>query len=181
MTTLNGLPAHALLVHAVVVLVPVTAVLVVWASLRPRSGRWLWASAAAFAAVTLVLVPVTTEAGEWLEHHVPRGDLVSQHTRLGDTLLPWTAGLLLIAAAVAIRALLTTRRFSGPDGPGTASATLSRRTPIGGRAATAVLATLAIVVGAGAVTDTYLIGESGARAAWTGHFSDQQLWGRKRD
>jgi len=34
-------------------------------------------------------------------------------------------------------------------------------------------AVLAAAVSVGAVVDVYQIGESGARAAWTGHFSQQ--------
>ena len=180
MTTLNGLPAHALLVHAIVVLVPLTAVLLVLTTLWPAARQRLGIANAVLATVTLAAVPLTTEAGDWLEHHVQRSALVSQHTNLGDTLLPWVGGLFLIAVAVVARDLLGARQHSTARGPGTAAATELRRLPIGGRAVTAALAALAIVVGAGAVVDTYLIGESGARAAWTDHFSQQQLWGRQQ-
>jgi len=178
MTTLNGLPAHALLVHAVIVLVPLTAVLLVLTTLWPAARQRLAIANAVLATVTLAAVPLTTEAGDWLEHHVQRSALVSQHTQLGDTLLPWAGGLFLVAVAVAARELLRTRLRSTAHGPGTAAATELRRLPIGGKAVTAALAALAIVVGVGAVVDTYLIGDSGARAAWTDHFSQQQLWGR---
>lgn len=180
MTTLNGLPSHVLLVHAVVVLVPLAAGLVVFTSLWPRSGTRLRIVAAALAAVTLALVPVTTEAGEWLEHHIQRSDLVRQHTALGDTLLPWVAGLLLVAVALVVRDRLPLRRDPRAGGPGTTSAARIRRGPVGGKPVTAALAALAIAAAAGAVVDTYRIGESGARAAWTGHFSEQQVWGRQR-
>lgn len=178
MTTLNGLPAHVLLVHAVVVLVPLAAALLVLVTLWPAARARLGIVTAVIAALALIAVPVTTEAGEWLEHHVPRTALLSQHTALGDSLLPWAGALFVIAVVVAVRERFTSRRVNSA-GPGTATATELRRTPIGGKAAAAVLAVLAIGVAAGAVVDTYRIGESGARAAWTAHFSEQQLWGRQ--
>src|SRR4051794_10343760 len=80
MTTINGLPAHILLVHAVVGLVPVTALLVVLVAVWPAARRRLTWAAAALAVVTLIVVPVTTEAGEWLEHRVERTALLRAHT-----------------------------------------------------------------------------------------------------
>jgi hypothetical protein len=68
MSTINGLPAHALLVHFIVVLAPLTAVLAivsaVWLSARQRLV-WL---VFALAVVTSILTPLTTQAGEWLEN-----------------------------------------------------------------------------------------------------------------
>ena len=41
MTVVNGLPAHALLVHFIVVLAPLTALLVMLCALwGPRAGTW---------------------------------------------------------------------------------------------------------------------------------------------
>lgn len=115
-------------------------------------------------------------------HHRGRdllsGSLVRAHTQLGDTLLPWVIGLLLIAVAILARQLISQRRprrFAAPDGLGMATATRSPRDALGGRVVTAVLAALAIVVAGGAIIDTYRIGDSGSRAAWTGNFSPQQL------
>ena len=60
MTTINGIPAHALLIHAIVVLAPLVALLEI---LCARSGRrpvdglvWL---VLALAAANLVLTPLT--------------------------------------------------------------------------------------------------------------------------
>src|SRR3954453_15749986 len=92
MTTIGGLPAHILLVHAVVGLVPVTALLVVLVAVWPAARRRLTWAAAALAVVTLIVVPVTTEAGEWLEHRVERTALLRGHTELGDRMLPCRLG-----------------------------------------------------------------------------------------
>lgn len=155
MTTIAGLPAHVLLVHAVVVLVPLSALLVVLAAVWPTLRRRLGVVVPAVALVALVLVPVTTDAGEWLERRVPRGALVHAHTRLGDELLPWAAALFVVAAG---GWLLYQWRRSPLD-------RASRRGRLVVRVAVAVLA---VAVSVGTVVQTYRIGESGARAAWHG-------------
>jgi hypothetical protein len=178
-STLGGLPAHALLVHAVVVLVPLTAVLLVLVALWPAARERLNVLTAALAALALISVPLTTSAGEWLELHVPRTPLVHAHTHLGDTMLPWAIGLLVLAGAIALREHLRSRAKNPVpgDGPGTASTATAASTGhsdgVGGRAVTLTLAALAVVVAVGSIITVYRIGDSGARAAWTGHFAEQ--------
>ena len=70
MTTLGGLPAHVLLVHAVVVLVPLSALLVLLVGVWPAARRRWAVPAAVLAVVAAVAVPLATESGEWLEHRV---------------------------------------------------------------------------------------------------------------
>jgi hypothetical protein len=186
MTTINGLPAHILLVHAVVGLVPVTALLVVLVAVWPAARRRLTWTAAALAVVTLIIVPVTTEAGEWLEHRVERSALVRAHTELGDTMLPWAIALAVVALAflaselLAERALRRGSAVATAGGPGTARATSTGRGPVpsttagpGGRVVSLVLAAVAVVVAVGSVVTVYRIGDSGAQAVWTGRFSQQ--------
>jgi hypothetical protein len=182
MSTINGLPAHVLLVHAVVVLVPLSAVLLVLVALWPSARHRLSLPTAVLAGLALISVPITTNAGEWLEHHVERTSLVHAHTRLGDTMLPWAIGLFLVAAALAVREILRARAATSSHpvalahGPGTTHA--PRTAPSwtkapGGRPVTVALAVLALVVAVGSTVTVYRIGESGARAAWTGQFGQQ--------
>jgi hypothetical protein len=129
MTMINGLPAHALLVHIVAVLIPVASVLLVVVALWPAARRHLSVHTAVVAGVALVSVPITTGAGDWLEHHVAPSPLVRAHTHLGDTMLPWAIGLFVLAAAVAVREVRgagSRARASGPgDHPGAALAPAS--------------------------------------------------------
>ena len=184
MTTVGGLPAHILLVHPVVGMVPVTALLVVLVAVWPAARRLLVWPAVALALATLICVPVTTEAGEWLERRVERTALVRAHTELGDTMLPWVIALAVVAFAFLARKLLADRagRREAPvaaaDGPGAARAPSgeqqSRATAgAGGRVVSLVLAVLAVVTAVGSVVTVYRIGDSGARAVWTGQFSEQ--------
>ena len=188
MTTIGGLPAHILLVHAVVVFVPLTALLLLLVALWPAARHRLWVVTAALAVVTAVLVPLTTQAGEWLERRIPSTALLRAHTELGDDMLPWALGLAVIALAVVARELLARRIGSTGvghrGGPGAATADTvpthtrrrsERQVLPGGTAVTAVVAVLAVVVSVGALYTVYEIGDSGSRAAWTGRVSPTPL------
>ncbi len=177
MTTIGGLPAHILLVHAVVVLVPLTALLIVLVTVWPAARARLTLSTAIVAVVALISVPLTTDAGEWLERRVPRTDLVRTHTELGDTMLPWAIGLAVVALAVLAREwhAARTRRADSVQVGGSLGAARagSPPQPWGGRAVSIGLAVVAVVVAVGSVITVYEIGDSGARASWQGKFSQQ--------
>ncbi|MFK4728429.1 DUF2231 domain-containing protein [Agromyces mediolanus] len=154
-----GLPLHVLLVHAVVVLTPLCALLLVVLAAWPRARRALWLPALIGTAVLLPLGLVTIEAGKWLEVRVPSAPLIQDHTARGESIVPWLIGLLAVAVAVSVWALLERRA--------------------GGRAArltaTAVLTVAALAVGTGTVVTLVAIGESGSRAVWEGGFSEDPL------
>jgi uncharacterized membrane protein len=155
-TKISGLPAHILLVHLTVVLVPVAAAVVLVAALWPRARRRLtwWVPLVAF--VALAVVPITTHAGQWLEARVAITPLIRKHVHLGKQLLPWALALFVVALVVWSLARLEARRTSS----------------LPGLPARVVVGVLALVICAGTVRQVYLIGESGSRAVWTGNFSE---------
>ncbi|MGW5662793.1 DUF2231 domain-containing protein [Streptomyces sp. NPDC003758] len=159
MTLVNGLPAHVLFVHFVVVLVPLSALALVVSAVWPKAARRLGLILPVLAFVTLVTVPLTSHAGEWLERHVDSDPLVRKHAELGDGLLPWALGLFLLATAVWWTARRTPAPQSNTDGPR------------GGAVVRVAAAVLSLVVAVGAVVDVYRIGDSGAKAAWHDAFS----------
>jgi hypothetical protein len=163
MSTVNGLPAHVLLVHAMVVLLPLAALLLVLTAVRPASRRRLAGPNAVLSVLVVALVPVTTSAGEWLEHRVDETALLRTHTELGDTAI-WAA------LPVALLALVIWWRHreatNGEAGTG------RRRTYLAPRSTTTtrIVMVLAVLVAGFALADTYRIGESGSKAAWTDRF-----------
>src|ERR1700682_6582304 len=101
MTTITGIPAHALLVHAVVVLAPLVARLEIVCAVWPAARRRLVWLVLALAAVNLVLTPLTTDAGEWLLNRRSRVSSVLQaHADRGEWMIYFSAGLLAVALAV---------------------------------------------------------------------------------
>lgn len=162
-TEIHGLPAHVLLVHAVVVLVPLAALLLVLSAIWPAARRRLGWFSPLVALVALVSVPITTHAGEWLRDHVRDTVLVDRHAELGDQLLPFMIGVFL--CAVAIWRLERDRPLSiGSRSQGVRPA----RWIVPARR---VVAVVALVVSVFTVVQVYRIGDSGARAAWQGRFS----------
>ena len=162
-----GLPTHVLLVHAVVVLVPLAVLgsvtIAVWPAARRRYG---WPAVAVTAAAT-VSVPLATEAGEALEHALPRSPEIAAHAHLGDELLPFVITLLLLTVALMVldRARRTLRREVDPDSaPGTVA---GRPPPTAAvRVGTVVTVLLTVAVAAVCAVQVVRIGDSGARAAW---------------
>lgn len=184
---IGGLPAHVLLVHAVVVLLPLAAVMLVVGVLWPTARRKFGVLTPLLALVGLVLVPVTTHAGEWLEKQMPRSKVIEHHADLGDQLLPWAAGLFVMAAAVwwVGRTRELTWRPGGSQDEQTGSsgaepsgstasggtATLTRPAPVQTLPAapvwlTAILTVLSLVAAVGMSILLYRIGDSGAHAVW---------------
>ncbi|APA97323.1 DUF2231 domain-containing protein [Nocardia seriolae] len=150
MSVVNGLPAHILLVHLIVVLVPLTALLAVLSAVWPAARRRFAWLVLALAALVAVMTPVTTEAGEWLERRVSRTADLHNHTRLGDTFIFFAIPLLIAAAALAFVHFRETRD----------------RTP--SRVVVAAVAVLTIATSAAATVQVYRIGESGAQSSWNG-------------
>ncbi|WP_329138763.1 hypothetical protein OG552_31580 [Streptomyces sp. NBC_01476] len=174
LTHIDGLPAHILFVHFVVVLVPLTALAAVVCAVQPRYARRLGLVLPLLGLVTLGLVPVTTHAGEWLESRVGDDPLVRKHTELGDGLLPWAIGLFLMTLAVWWLGRRPVRSATAADGSPAGRGWWSSPTVL---RTTAVV--VAVVVSAGAVVDVYRIGESGAKAAWHGTYDKSASGGRR--
>ncbi len=150
-----GLPLHVLLVHLVVIAVPLTALCMVLAAVWPAARRRLGVVTPIIALVTLIAVPITTDAGLWLEARVHITPLIAAHAALGLTMLPW-------AVAVFIVAVLQWAwfRFGTTQLPAKALRLV----------ATVVLAFAVAVTAVGSVVTVVQIGEAGARAVWTGRF-----------
>jgi hypothetical protein len=83
----NGLPLHVLLVHFVVIVVPLAALCTVLAA-WPAARRRLGIVTPIIALAALIAVPITTDAGQWLEARVGHSELIAAHKALGETLLP---------------------------------------------------------------------------------------------
>jgi glucan phosphoethanolaminetransferase (alkaline phosphatase superfamily) len=139
--TISGLPVHVLVVHAVVVLLPLMALVTIAVAVRRR-----WRSGAPWVvaanAVVVALAYVAKESGAALQRRLQQFDagVAKEHGEQGNLL--WFFALGLLAAAVLV--WLTSRS--------------ARLVP--------VAVVVAVLAGGAAGTWTYLTGESGARAVW---------------
>jgi hypothetical protein len=102
LSNLFGLPAHPLIVHLPVFLVPVTAAGAVWCAVapswRPRIG-WV---VVGMAFVSLVGIQLALSSGESLEERVKETDLVEEHAELADWMRPLEAGVLVFTGGVIV-------------------------------------------------------------------------------
>jgi hypothetical protein len=154
----NGLPVHALVVHAVVVLLPLACIGTIAIAVRPSWRHRYGVMVVACAAVATALIPVATSSGEALESHVGNP---GEHAELGDQLI-WFA-IPLLALSLALVWLDRRHRSTAAleDADDTAPAAVEPR----GRA-TRVVAVLALVAALATSVQVYRVGDSGARAAW---------------
>ena len=159
----NGLPLHVLLVHFVVVVVPLAALCTLLTAAWPAARRRLGIVTPIIALGALISVPITTEAGQWLQARVGHTELVAAHAALGATLLPWAVATFLVATIQ----WFWFRFVTAPE------ARFASR--VSGKSArlviTLVLAATVAVLAVGSVLTVVQIGESGVRAIWTGSFT----------
>jgi heme/copper-type cytochrome/quinol oxidase subunit 2 len=130
----------------------------VWAAARQR----LAGPNAILAILVVLVVPLTTDVGEWLERRVPSSELVRTHAELGDTAVFYAIPIAVLALMVWWRG----REGRAESGRRTYLAPLSI-------AVTSVVAVLALVAAVTSVYGMYRIGDSGAKAAWNGNFNQQ--------
>lgn len=150
MKTIAGLPAHILLLHAVVVLVPLTAILLILCAVWPAARRRLVWLVAVLAAVTLVVTPLTVTAGEWLADtgKIEETPQLDTHMTAGEYGVYMALALAVAAALLAgLHVALSRERGVAP-------------------VARLGIAALVIVLAGGAMFAIHTIGESGAKAAW---------------
>lgn len=144
----NGVPVHALVVHAVVVLVPLAAVATIAIAVRPAwRARYGWLVVAS-AAASVALTPVAVSSGQELQKRV--GD-PGQHADLGGQLLWFVIPLLVTALAL----VLLDRRTARTQEPAV-SPTAMR-----------IVVAVAVVTALATTVQVVRIGDSGARAAWS--------------
>ena len=151
---INGLPVHALVLHAAVVFVPLLALVAIVYAVAPR-----WRSKVGWAAVLLAIAApvttwVTTESGEELRARLVESGLkgeplaaIDDHMGYGDLTLYFSLAL---GVVTLVMVFLTLRRADRPL-PAAASVALS-----------------VIMVALAAVSGYYVFktGDSGAQAVW---------------
>lgn len=150
MSTIAGLPAHVLLLHAVVVLVPLTAVLLILCSVWPAARRRLVWLVATLAAITLAVTPMTVTAGEWLADT----GKIAETPELDTHMTAGEYGVYMALALAVAAALLAGLHVAASRERGMA--------PVARLGIVAVV----IALSGGAMFAIHTIGESGAKAAW---------------
>ncbi|SDL30839.1 DUF2231 domain-containing protein [Arthrobacter sp. ok362] len=155
MIEIGGLPAHVLLVHAVVVLAPIAGL---GAIVYAVALRWRTYLAWPLGVLSLGLVPVTlltAQAGEQLEKARPASALLHEHAQQGDVLKVVSVIFFVLVAAMLV---VTYEPFG------------RRLVFLGGlrdnRAVRVALLIAGAVTGAFFVYQSIITGHSGAVSVW---------------
>ena len=146
----NGMPAHVVLLHFIVVLVPLTALLEIVCGLWPaaRRGLLLWLTLI-LASVTMVLTPITANAGVWLYDLTANpSPILREHAARGGTLIYFSAALLAVAVGLVVLRV-TERQFE------------KRRMVIH-----IVVGIMVLAIGISSVIQVYRVGDAGGRSVW---------------
>jgi uncharacterized membrane protein len=155
MTVINGLPAHALLLHLVVVLVPLTALLEILCGLWPaaRRGQLLWLTLV-LATATMVLTPITINAGQWLyDLRTKPSPILREHAERGSTMVYFSTALLAVAIGLVLLRLIERR----PE----------RRRMV----TRIVVGIIVLAVGISSMIQVYRTGDAGAQSVWGGEIA----------
>jgi hypothetical protein len=173
-----GLPAHPLIVHAVIALIPAAALLTVVAAVWPAARRRIGWLGVLLAVGAVVSVWAAQGSGEKLEDRIEETDLVEEHTEIGDQLLWPTLGLLV--GSVLVTAV--GRRDGRPAVVREPAAPVGATSTRGATAVGAVVAVIAIATSGVATVQVFRAGHSGAKAVWddTGSGDDGDDSGRGR-
>lgn len=158
--SLFGLPAHPLIVHVPIVLVPLSAVgavLMLWPFLRAKIG---WATVV-IAGIATVFTFLAVGSGEALEETVERTTtnkaLLETHTEMGENLRPWILLLFLVLLGIMLFDHYRSRAAAGGE---------SKLSPQRAKTIGVVLAVLSLVFAALSTYWVVKIGHSGAKASW---------------
>jgi len=163
--SLFGLPAHPLLVHGAVVLVPLVAIGTVLIVASAKQRRQLGMAVAILAVVSFGFTFLAKESGEPLEEKVDETQLVAEHAELGET-MPLFAGLLMLTTIGVVAVDRYGRRFSEPS-TGEDAATDAPLAPSWLKPATIAVSVLAVLASVGATVQVAQVGHSGAKATWS--------------
>ena len=142
--TINGLPAHPLLVHLVVILLPLTALAAILASVWPAAQRKLTFLVPLGAVIGAIAVPITVRAGNELAEQIGNPPFINDHREFGEKIWPFA-----VALAVTTLAQWLYLRRPDPAGP-----------------VRIVLTLLVTAAAVGTAVMVILTGDSGAQAVW---------------
>jgi len=157
---LFGLPAHPLLVHVPVALIPLCAagaiVIAVSSSWRQRIG-WV---VVVLAGIAVIASQLAASSGEEFQDALDKeSELIHRHAELGETFV-WFA----IAFFAALLALMIWDTMQRRAEAGAGGGDRQRST---GRTVSLILSIVVVITALGASYRVYQVGHSGAKAVWS--------------
>lgn len=175
-STFQGLPLHALIVHATVIGLPLTAFALIVSAFSDRIRTRFGIVLPVAGIVCLVLYPLSTSSGGQIKARVYNsllGPKILRHQHAADNLLPWVIGMAVMSIAVYVlgrRGRRPAARSVGAAALPTSSGSTTGRTSISGRSpVSVVVAVLAAVAAVGTGVQVSYVGHLGAEIVYSGY------------
>jgi hypothetical protein len=154
--TVAGVPAHALVVAAVAVLLPLAALCSVGMAVH-RGFRARFGSATlVITAVAVAAVPLAQFTGKQLAHRLGPDPLVAHHAELGNQLLPYALGFGVAVVVLLVAGKLADRERAAEE---SAARTWQRISTL--------VSVLVVAMAVLTTIEVVRIGTTGAQAVWT--------------
>jgi hypothetical protein len=174
--TVDGLPAHPLLVNAVAVLLPLAAVCAVALAVHRKLRRRFDWPVLTLTGVAVLTVPLAQASGRQLSQYVDRSDaLIVRHEALGNQLLPYALGFGVAVVFLVVAGKLADReRAAGIRADHERATALARdgeagsvrRVPSTWRRLSVLASVLVVALAVLTTVDVVRIGTTGAQAVW---------------
>ena len=169
--TVDGIPVHPLLVHAVVVLLPLAALGGLVIALRATWRRRFGIAVLAVTAAGVAAVPLATKTGAQLRAVLPANPAIEEHASLGNNVLPFA-----LAFGVAVLLLVIAGRLADREREAAVNGKRDVETAGGAdvrvtrtwRRVAIVAAALVAFTGVATTVQLVRVGHSGSAAVWHG-------------
>jgi len=160
-----GLPAHPLVVHIPIALIPLCAIGAVVMVISPRWRQRIGWVVVGLAGIAVVASQLAVGSGQALEDALDeQSALLERHAELGETFV-WFA-LVFFLALLALMIWDTKQRRKTA-----AAEDQADRKGVSRSTAGVILSVLVVLTGVGASYRVYQVGHSGAKAVWLGDAS----------
>jgi hypothetical protein len=166
--TVDNLPAHPLVVHAVVVLLPLAALGGLLMAVSPSLRRRFGVAVLLLAVAGVGSVPLATQTGSELKSVLPPDNpLIEAHQQRGEDVLPYALAFGITVVLLVIAGRLADRE-RGAAQTSTAEGVTTSASPRTWRRVALVAAALVAVSGVAVTVQVVRTGHSGSTAVWEG-------------
>ena len=159
-SNLFGLPAHPLLVHVPIVLIPLAAITAI-ISIHKKYRREMLLVTAVMAVIGAAFLFLAAGAGESLQHDLPRSQAIHEHAESGEKSQGPTAAFAFVAVGAVLSLEASRRKF------------VYRGKSLPKWAATAFLA-LTVVGGVASTVAVSQAGHSGSKSVWESRLAEKR-------
>ena len=159
-SNLLGLPAHPLLVHVPIVLIPFAAITAI-ISIHKKYRREMLLVTAVMAVIGATFLFLAAGAGESLQHDLPRSRAIHEHAESGEKSQGLTGAFAFVAVGAVLSLEASRRKF------------VYRGKSLPKWAVTAFLA-LTVVGGVASTVAVSQAGHSGAKSVWESRLAEKK-------